>query len=99
LDNKIWSFSQLGLTDPIRPVTTLETTFDIVESMEYDQPVYSQNFLTTKHVETSLAQAQRCIFLPDNKLLQRMIIALIKYADDPDEKFFLRFALPNEIAQ
>ena len=38
-------------------------------------------------------QPPKCIFLPDRGLIRQIIKALIKFRDDTDEIFLLRFCL------
>jgi hypothetical protein len=77
----------MGITDPIRPLNIVIKTIEYVQGLIFDREVYSQQVLSKTQ------QDKLCIFVPHKKLMTKMIMALVKYSKEADERFFLRFGL------
>jgi hypothetical protein len=79
---RINSFKQLGFTDPLLPTKTFDLTLDFIMELDFDTPIYPS---------FSTSGPPRCIFLPTTVLLERMMMAVIRYGGE--KNFFNRFGM------
>ena len=96
--NKITSFKQLGMFDPIIP--DIKGAIDYVNMYSFQKPVYPEAVigeLVQATVEKRNIKPPKCIFVPEKSMVRRMVQAVAKNgAKENYEAFFLKFGLLDD---
>jgi hypothetical protein len=95
--NTVSNFYELGMSDPTKTKSSLKDALSEVGTFDFYTEVYPSSVMKSiieavKNKEK--VQPPKCIFKPDDSLLNQMISAVLKYgAKDSEETFLLRFGL------
>ena len=94
--NKVHTLVDLGLTDPFKTKKTIDDALLEVRTFDFWTEVYPDSVMevlleAVRNKEN--VHPPKCIFVPDRVIVRHILKALIKFKEDSDEIFLLRFGL------
>ena len=94
--NKVEDLINLGLPDPFNTKEAIDDALLEVKTFDFWSEVYPNSVMevlieAVRNKEN--VHPPRCIFVPNRDVIRTIIKALIKFKDDNDEIFLLRFGL------